>query len=54
MPSAWGKQNNVNDEKAIPVIYDFKQVTPVKKFKPSHLKKQVMHSSKLTKILIKR
>ena len=39
MPSAWGAHNNDNDEEAIPVKYDFNQVTPVKKFRPSPLKK---------------
>jgi hypothetical protein len=39
MPSAWGTQIDVNDEEVIPVIYEFKKVTPVKKFRLFYLKK---------------
>jgi hypothetical protein len=32
-------QIDVNDEEVIPVIYEFKKVTPVKKFRLFYLKK---------------
>jgi hypothetical protein len=37
-PSSWRSQTDLTEEEVVPDDYDFKQVTPVKKFRPSYLK----------------
>jgi hypothetical protein len=37
MPIEWRSQGDAKDDEAPSVVYDFKQVTPVKALKPSSL-----------------